>query len=444
MKIQVLTLFPNLFGPFKELGLVGRACERGLVTIEPVQIRDYAINTQGQVDDTPYGGGSGMILRPEPAIAAIEQAKSRDPKASVALFTPRGSVFTQALAHRIFSSCAERGGGLILLCPRYEGVDERITNWVDYELSLGDFILMGGEAAAMAFIETVTRFIPGVLGNPESLAEESFESGLLEYPQYTKPQTYRGHAVPPVLLTGHHENIAKWRKAQSWEDTSKRRPDLIRRLERRKAKVHLPQVEAAASDIAPSPAPKPFPCELDVALIHYPVLNKEGKIITSSVTNLDLHDIARSSRTYGITRFYIVHPVKAMRKLLSRVCDHWAKGFGYTYNPNRSEALENLLLLPHFDDIIFDIEERTERFPKLIATSARMAPDCLSFKEMSSVLRDSTEPHLILLGTGWGLAPEILERADYRLEPILGPTEYNHLSVRSAAAIILDRLYRSA
>lgn len=416
MKFQILSIFPELFAEFSRLGLVGRACADGLIEIECRQLRDFAINSQGQIDDTPYGGGSGMLLRVEPAVAAIEEAKKKDPSAKVVLMTPRGKPLTQKMLRELTAERVSANSGVIFLCSRYEGVDERVAeNWVDLEVSVGDFIAMGGEAPTMMMIESMTRLIPGVLGNPESLVNESFESGILEHPQYTKPADFRTHAVPEVLLSGNHALIAKWRYDRAQADTANRRPDLLSK--------GLPA------------------CELNVALIHYPVLNKEGNIITSSVTNLDLHDIARSGTTFGIANYYVVHPTKALRRLSEKICEHWETGFGAQYNPNRKQAIERVRIVPDFDDVLADIEARTGMLPLVISTSAKKNAGALIFSELGAKLSNSSKPILIIFGTGWGLAPEILERADFHLEPVCGHTEYNHLSVRAAAAIIFDRLF---
>lgn len=415
--IQVITLFPELFEGFQKQGLVSRAVGGGLLTLTPIQLRDFAINTHGQIDDTPYGGGSGMIMRPESAVAAIQKAKEEDPDAKVILFTPRGRQLNQKLVREIFSDCYNKRKGLILLCPRYEGVDERIAeNYVDLELSIGDYILMGGEVPAMALIESVTRLIPDVLNNPDSTIHESFENGMLEHPQYTKPQNYQGMQVPPVLLSGNHQEIESWRRERAAQDTIARRPDLLK-------------------------APFKPRADVSLALIHYPVMNKEGKIITSSITNIDLHDIARSSRTFGVEHFYVVHPVRALRKLAEKICQHWAAGYGLQYNPTRSDALSIISLVPDFDDVLLDIETRTGQLPEIVVTSARKQMATSSYKDYRAYLMSARRPQLILFGTGWGLAQEFMSRADRCLEPIVGPTEFNHLSVRGAASIILDRLF---
>ena len=418
MRYQVLTILPELLSSFKEKGLIGRACEQGQIDLDLVQLRDFAINAHGQLDDTPYGGGSGMVLRCDAAAKAISAAKEKDPNGKVVLFTPRGRQLTAGLAQEIVRSCSESGGGLILLPYRYEGFDERIAEqFADYELSIGDFVLMGGEVAAMALIEATARFVPGVLGNSESVVEESFQQSLLEYPQYTKPPEFEGRSVPKVLLSGNHAEIKRWRQARALNDSLKRRPDLL-------------------SGVNALPA-----CDLSVALIHFPVVDKSGEVITSSITNLDVHDISRSATTYGLGQYYIVHPTKALRSLTEKICEHWESGYGSTYNANRSQALRSIKVLPDFNDVLSDIETRTGSLPKIITTSARDSEKSVTFTELRGRLSIAQEPHLLLLGTGWGLAEEIIKRADYHLEPVKGYTDYNHLSVRAAAAVIFDRLF---
>lgn len=180
--------------------------------------------------------------------------------------------------------------------------------------------------------------------------------------------------------------------------------------------------------------------DLSIVLLHYPVLDKNGAIVTSAVTNIDLHDIARSSRTYGLKRFFVATPVRALRLLSERIMEHWDTGFGAEYNATRKEALSIVRMESDLDGVMVAIERETGMTPKVIVTSARPDPQQKTFAEMRQQIEQASEPHLIVLGTGWGLAPEIMDRADGRIEPIWGPTDYNHLSVRAAAAIILDRL----
>lgn len=205
-------------GPFAESMLL-KAQKKGLVDIEIIDLRQYGLGKRKTVDDTPYGGGDGMLLRPEPIAAALEAAKKSNPRAKVILLTPSGERYNQSSARSLSSKA-----GLIIICGRYEGVDERVVTLVDYEYSIGDFVLTGGEIPAMAIVDSVVRLIPGVLGGDASAEIESFADGqTLEYPQYTKPETWNGLSVPPVLLSGNHQEIAKWRTAQAAQKTSLRR-----------------------------------------------------------------------------------------------------------------------------------------------------------------------------------------------------------------------------
>ncbi|HHX75659.1 MAG TPA: tRNA (guanosine(37)-N1)-methyltransferase TrmD [Firmicutes bacterium] len=222
MRIDILTLFPGMFVVLRE-SITGRAAAAGHVQIVVTDLRDFACNKHRSVDDYPYGGGPGMILQPEPFFLAVEQLRREDARRGrVILLTPQGSLFTQETARRL-----AREDRLILLCGHYEGVDERVGEaLVDEEISLGDFILTGGEIPAMAVTDAVVRLLPGVLP-AESVADESFNGHLLEYPQYTRPAEFRGMAVPEVLLSGNHAEIAGWRRRQSLLRTLLRRPELL-------------------------------------------------------------------------------------------------------------------------------------------------------------------------------------------------------------------------
>jgi tRNA (guanine37-N1)-methyltransferase len=211
-KLQAITLFPEMFTGVFENSMMWKAQKDGIVELSTIQLRDFGIGPRKQVDDTPYGGGDGMLLKPEPLFAAVEQAKKNDPTAKVLLMTPRGERWKQATAQ----SYADTDHGYIFICGRYEGYDERIMALVDQELSVGDYVLTGGELPAMTIVDSIVRLIPGVLGGAESAAIESFADGkTLEFPQYTRPEDFRGMRVPNVLLSGHHAEIAKWRKEQS-------------------------------------------------------------------------------------------------------------------------------------------------------------------------------------------------------------------------------------
>ncbi len=213
-KIQVITLFPEMFDGVLNNSMMWKAQKEGAVEFALVNLREFGLGPRRQVDDTPYGGGDGMLLKPEPLFAAVEKAKEADPGAKVALMTPRGGRWKQATAQR----WADDGRGVIFICGRYEGYDERITTLVDEQVSVGDYVLTGGELPAMTIIDSIVRLLPGVLGGEKSAEIESFSDGeTLEFPQYTRPEEFRGMKVPEVLLSGHHGEIAKWRADNSFK-----------------------------------------------------------------------------------------------------------------------------------------------------------------------------------------------------------------------------------
>ncbi len=222
MKIDILTLFPELFASPFAASILAKAQTRGLLSVESHNLRNWAQGKHKITDDTPYGGGDGMVFKPEPIARALQDLRVQRPTARVVLMTPQGHTFSQQDAQRL--SCEK---GLILVCGRYEGVDERVRSLVDEELSIGDFILTGGEPAAMVVVDAVARLIPGVLGSSGSAAGDSFSDGLLEYPQYTRPSEFEGQAVPDVLLSGNHAAIADWRRCEQLRRTLERRPDLL-------------------------------------------------------------------------------------------------------------------------------------------------------------------------------------------------------------------------
>jgi tRNA (guanine37-N1)-methyltransferase len=227
MRYQVVTLFPELIEAAMGVGLLGKAVASGLVRLTCISPRAFATDKHHSVDDTPYGGGSGMVMSVEPiakALDALEADAAR--RAHRVLLTPQARVFDQACARRLAGLPA-----LSLICGRYEGIDERVRTLVDEEISLGDFVLNGGEIAALAIIEATARLLPGVIGNQQSLVEESHAEGLLEYPQYTRPRVFREQAVPEVLLSGDHARIARWRRQQALARTRLVRPDLFEKLQ---------------------------------------------------------------------------------------------------------------------------------------------------------------------------------------------------------------------
>lgn len=223
LRAKILTIFPEIFPGFLGTSLTGKALEEGIWQLEAVNIRDYAFDKHGSVDDTPCGGGAGMIMRPDVLGAAIEHNFSGG---KIIYMSPKGQPLTQAKVHEL-----SKEENLTVICGRFEGIDERvIEEYGIEEISIGDYILTGGEQAAMIMLDAIVRLLPGVLGNEESTANESFEQNLLEYPQYTRPIEWKGRKVPDVLMSGHHGNIAKWQKQQALQITKERRPDLLEKM----------------------------------------------------------------------------------------------------------------------------------------------------------------------------------------------------------------------
>lgn len=212
-KIQIITLFPEMFEGVLGNSMLWKAQDKDIVEYAYINLRAFGLGPRKQVDDTPYGGGDGMLLKPEPLVAAIEQAKANDPEALVLLPTPRGKIYRQSDAKELASDAR----GLIVVCPRYEGYDERVTKWIDRQYCLGNYVLTGGELPAMTIIDSVVRLLPGVLGGQTSADIESFQQDdeTIEFPQYTRPETFRDMRVPDVLLSGHHAEIEKWRAENS-------------------------------------------------------------------------------------------------------------------------------------------------------------------------------------------------------------------------------------
>jgi len=229
MRIDIITIFPKMFSPILDESIVKRAQAKGKVKIFIHDLRDYTLDKHRKVDDRPFGGGSGMVMGPEPIFRAIEKlrpkTKDQRPKTKVILLTPQGKTLNQATAKKL-----AKYKHLILICGHYEGIDERVMEClVDEEISIGDYVLTGGELPAMVLVDSMVRLVPGVLGDKNSLNFESFEGNLLEYPQYTRPAKFRSMAVPDVLLSGNHKEIENWRKKQALKRTGQKRPDLLQR-----------------------------------------------------------------------------------------------------------------------------------------------------------------------------------------------------------------------
>jgi tRNA (guanine37-N1)-methyltransferase len=420
MRFTILSLFPEFFDSPLSCGLMGKAREQGLVDVNLVNPRDFAFNKHHCVDDRPYGGGPGMVMALDPLAKALGSVES---PGRMFLLSPRGKPLTQKLACELSAQSS-----LTILCGRYEGIDERLLDLFPIELvSVGDFVLSGGESAAVCLIEAVARLLPGFMGKEESGHEESFSAGLLEYPHYTRPEEYQGLAVPPVLLGGDHAKVRTWRREQALAQTLARRPDL------------LASARLTAGDrefLARRPRTL-LARNLHIALVHGPVLNKFGQTVTVSLTNLDLHDIARISRTYGLSGFTVVTPLEDQQALARTLAGHWTEGAGGKANPDRAEALGMVRVAATLQEAIAQVRDFAGQDPWVLATSAR-PEGAVTPEHLREALRE--RPALLVLGTGSGLSPEALALTEAQVAPIRPYGGYNHLPVRSAAAILTDRI----
>lgn len=442
MRFTVVTILPELIEASLGAGVVGRARDAGVIEVATINPRDFTHDRHRTVDDTPYGGGPGMVMKPEPLLAAIAAASARTSAAPAGegeeadasapssraephriLLSPSGAPLTQARVREL-----AKLDHLVLVCGRYEGVDQRVIELgIDEELSIGDYVLSGGELGALVIIDAVARLVPGVLGEPTSADDESFSAGLLEYPQYTRPQILDGHAVPSVLQSGNHAAIAAWRREQAMRRTAARRPDLWRRFRPTKADAKLLP---------------PLASRTHLALVHHPIVDRNGKVVTTALTNLDIHDLARSSLTYGLAGYHIVTPIASQREKAEHIAELWRAD---AQGEHRARALRLVRTAESVDAVIAALEAEHGRPPIVVATSAKSESFPAAARRTSSeLLAEATldpAPLLILLGTGWGLADSLIPQVSRVLAPIEGSSDWNHLSVRSAGAVILDRLF---
>jgi tRNA (guanine37-N1)-methyltransferase len=484
MKFTVVTILPELIEPALTAGVVGRAREAGVITVAAINPRDFTTDRHRSVDDTPYGGGPGMVMKPEPLLAAIAAAGP----AHRILLTPAGALLTQARVRELAAL-----PHVALVCGRYEGVDERVIELaIDEQLSIGDYVLSGGELAALVVIDAVARHVPGVLGEASSADDESHSAGLLEYPQYTRPLKLAvappgpgdaaaageasevpaavgtptaakapaaaeapaaveapaviaapaaiaapaviaapaaiEHVVPAILTSGNHAAIAAWRRRQAIERTARRRPDLLARF-----------VPTAADRKL---LPPPLHARTHLALVHYPVLDRTGAVITTALTNFDIHDLARSSLAYGLAGYHIVTPIGSQRDKAAHIAQLWIDD---AQGEHRARALQLVRTAASIGAVIDELTAAHGIAPMVVATSARHTSFPAIPRRAASELRAEASvdpsPLLVLLGTGWGLADSLIPSVSRMLAPIDGVTEWNHLSVRSAGAVLLDRLF---
>lgn len=425
MNISIATAFPALYEPFLATSLLKKAQEKGLIDVDLQSLFSF-VEPKERIDAPPYGYGAGMLLKPAVIERAVQAQEGKHGRAFKVFFSPHGTKMTQPMLLDTAKRIAQYNH-LMLLPARYEGMDARVEEtYADLIISVGDYVLMGGDLPAMLFLEGILRFMPGVVGKESSVEQDSFSGPYVDYPSYTEPVSWQGKEVPAVVRSGDHGAVDAWRHAQAVERTVFHHFTWLR--------------ESALTDAQKAEAEAIVPPHY-AALMHSDVLVSAAKTVgTTSVTSLDIHDIARSARTYGIKEYYIVTPLSDQQKVVQKLLDFWHDGPGRPYNPNRFEAVNQVTVQDSLDTVCARIEEQTGQKPVIIATSAVATAHrgLITYHDQERVWAHK-RPVLFIFGTGRGLAPQIVERADYLLVPLEGLTAFNHLSVRSAAAIIFDR-----
>jgi tRNA (guanine37-N1)-methyltransferase len=424
MKVSIATLFPELYRPFLQESLIGRAQEKGVFQAEVTDLFSFA-EPKKRIDAPSFGPGAGMLLKPEIIARAIASQEHKFGPSYKIFFSPHGKRLNQFQAKR-FARIFQEKKHVMLLPARYEGMDARVEeHYADEIISVGDYVLMGGDIPAMVLLEAVLRYLPGVIGKDESVEKDSFSGPLIDYPEYTEPLEWEGMAVPEIIRSGNHQKIADWR-----ENEALKRTLLGGHFEWFRSFDHDKVMVKKAQSIIPPHY---------VALMHDEVNLKDGRVGTSSVTSLDIHDIARSAATYGLKRYFLVTPLLDQQRIVEMLLEFWQTK-GKTYNFERHQAVQAVKIVDSLDKTIALIEVDTGKKPLVIATSAKSHDTCesITFFDQSKVWKQQ-RPVLLLLGTASGLSDAVLKRCDYILPPLKGLSAFNHLSVRSAAAIIFDR-----
>lgn len=424
MNISIITLFPELYDTFLKTSIVGKAKEKELINPELINFLDFCAPKE-RADSPTYGHGSGMLIKPELVESAIETQEKKLGKAFKIFFSPHGKKLDQNYLKEL-SKKLEGKRHLLLVASRYEGMDSRVEEYyADEVVSLGDFVLMGGDLPVMCFMEGLLRLFPGIVGKQDSVENDSFSGPFVDYPEYTAPLDFKGMQVPEVIRSGNHKEMANFRKNEAVRRTVLNHFDWARssklsKEDKKLLKQHIPNHYAV--------------------LMHGDVLLKDKTVGTTSVTSLDIHDIARSAKTFGIEKYFIVTPLKDQQNIVNTLMDFWKSGYGTEYNVHRHQAIKSVQLNNNIDEVVKAIEEIEGKKPLLISTSAKyyQSDKYITFFDQGKVW-ESQRPVLLIFGTGHGLSDQILNRCDFILEPICGLTDFNHLSVRSAAAIIFDR-----
>lgn len=425
MNISILTVFSELYDSFLKTSLVGRAQEKGIVSINATSFFSY-VAPKERIDAPTFGHGSGMVIRPDVLEKAITDKESQHGPAYKIFFSPQGKKLDQALLRDLAVLFQEKKH-IMFIPARYEGMDARIEQvYADQIISIGDFVLLGGDLPTMVLLEGLLRLLPGVVGKQDSIEQESFSGPFVDYPVYTAPVVWHGLEVPEVIRSGNHAAMNAWRTEQAVSHTVLGHFDWLRSRnltdeQKKLSRTYIPHHY--------------------VALQHGDVLIGDDRVLgTTSVTSIDIHDIARSSKTYGVESLFIVTPLVDQKRIVQTLLDFWQTGVGIDYNRHRHQAINMVQIQENLDGVIAAIEAKEGIKPVLVATSAcNYGPDkTISFYDQEKVWALG-RPVLFIFGTGQGLSEELMERCDFVLMPLQGFSNFNHLSVRSAVAIILNQ-----
>ncbi len=425
MNVFVSTLFPQLYTNFLTTSIINRAILENKVSVTLKNMFSFVAPKQ-RVDSEVVGHGSGMLLG-APIIEKVynEVEKEANKKPFVIFFSPHGKVLTQDIFKKLFIDIADKP--LLLFSGRYEGFDARAEDcYADEIISIGDYVLFGGDLPIMIFLEGLLRLIPGVVGKQESVDGDSFSNAFLDYPHYASPDVWNSRKIPPVLKSGDHKKIAMWRLKESVARTVKNNWNWLT--------CHT--LGSAEKELVKECIPNHY-----CVLLHNDVMLPGDIIGNSSVTSIDIHDIARSSTTYNIKKYFIVTRLDSQKKLVKKFLEFWQSDEKASINPSRAFALKHVLLKSELSEVIEDIANLEGLEPITIVTSSRRNrdhPNMISYRDQIKIW-EKKRPIIFIFGTSHGISNALIEKFDYKLLPLEGLEEFNFLSVRSAAAIVFDR-----
>jgi tRNA (guanine37-N1)-methyltransferase len=425
MNISVLTLFPDLYKPFFDASLIQRAQQKGIIACHVNNLLSY-VQPKVRVDDTTFGHSAGMLLKPDIIEQAVDASEKQFGKAFKIILSPQGQVLTQHRLQALYERI-KKHDHVMLVASRYEGLDARVESYyADEIVSVGNFVVMGGDIPAMLLLEGLLRFVPGVVGKEESVIQDSFSGPFVDHPEYTRPVVWKGMEVPEIVRSGNHAAIEAWRQDQAVTKSVMSHFNWVRSVpltvsDKKMIKKHIPHHY--------------------IALMHNDIDLKEGRIGNTSVTSIDIHDIARSSTTYGLETFFVVTNVIDQQKLVEKMLSFWVdEKIGGDYNNNRHQAVRGVQLHAEIEEVIDAITSQEGKKPIIIGTSARnvSSAESITYFDQTKVWKLG-RPVLFLFGTGSGMSEKLLQKCDFMLLPLEGFSDFNHLSVRSAVAIILDK-----